>query len=100
MSAQDYFEGQVGKACVDQRPAQRLQPGSSAIALADHAERGFAEPPHRITRESEAEKPQRDQAIRLPGEQLQSALLVSLVGTAAESDEDRDPPNEDVDRCV
>jgi len=33
----------------------------------------------------------RDQAIRLAGEQLQGALLVSLLRRFAERDQDRDP---------
>src|ERR1039457_5474641 len=68
--AGDHLEGQVGKACIHQPPAQRLQPATCAIAVTGDTERGFAKTPERVGHEADAEQPQRDQAVRLADGQL------------------------------
>ena len=70
--------------------------GASAVPLTGDAEGGFAQSPQRIPGEADAEQPQRDQAVGLAGQQLQSALLVSLPRGLAERDQDRDPAEEHV----
>ena len=76
--ARDHLERQVGQGGVDQPAAQRLQPGAGAVPLPGDAEGRFAEPPQRVGGEADAEQPQRDQAVRLAREQLESALLVGF----------------------
>ena len=70
LAAGDYLERQVGKASVDQRPRQRLQPRTSAVTFASDAEGGFAQAPEGVSGEPDAEQPERDYAVGRSGEQL------------------------------
>ena len=95
--AGDHVERQVGKARVEHRPAQRLQPGSGPRRLGGDAERGFAQPPQGVGGEADAEQPQRNQPVGLTREQLQGAALIRFLRALAERDEHGDPADQYVD---
>ena len=98
--ARDDLEGQDRKEGVDQPAHQGLQARARAVALAGNTERGLAEPPQRVAHEADGQQPQRDEAERLGRQQLQGALLVGLVLTLADRDQDGDYADQDVDHAA
>ena len=65
--------------------------------IASDAERGLAQPPQRVARESDAEQPERDQPVGFAREQVQGALLVRLARAVPQRDQHCDPAHQDVD---